>query len=65
VGLVQVDSVGLEPAEASLHGLGDPAARVSGMGGVGAHLSVELGGEEDVVAAAAQCPAHHLLGLAL
>ena len=35
------------------------------MGRIGAHLAVELGGEEDVVAAAPQCTPHHLLRFAL
>lgn len=65
VRLVEVDAVRLQPAEAAFHRLGDPAAGVAGVGGVGAHLPMELGGEENIVAASAQGPAHHLLGLAL
>ena len=52
VDLVQVDVVGVEPAEALLALADDPAARVALHVGVGAHVAVDLGRQHDVVAAA-------------
>jgi hypothetical protein len=65
VRLVQVNPVRLQAAEAALHSLRDPAPGVAGVGRVGAHLAMELCGQEDVVAAAPQGTANHLLGFTL
>ena len=53
VDLVEVDPVGLQPAQAVVDLADDPAPRVALHVGVVAHASVELGGENDGVAATA------------
>ena len=53
VDLVEVDPVGVEPAQALLALADDPSARVAARVRVFAHRRVELGGEHDVVAPAA------------
>ena len=64
VDLVEVDPVGLQPPQAGLHLLHDPAAGVPAPVGTVAHREMDLGGDDDAVAAAArQRPAHDLLGL--
>ena len=66
VHLVEVDPVGAQPPQRVLDRADDPAARVALLVGVLAHRVVELGGEDDVVAAAAgERLADDLLGLAL
>src|SRR5215210_3109747 len=65
VDLVEVDPVGVEPAQRVLDRAHDPAARVAAPVGILAHGVVELRGEDDVVAAAAgERLADDLLGLA-
>ena len=63
VHLVQVDVVGLQPAQAVLDLADDPAARVAAHVGILAHLAVRLGGQHHVVPAAAQGLADDLLRL--
>jgi hypothetical protein len=53
VDLVQIDPIGLQPAQAVLDLGDDPTARVAELVRIVAHRAVDLGGEEDVVAAAA------------
>ena len=53
VDLVEVDPVGAEPPQRVLDLPDDPAARVAAAVGVVAHRHVDLGREDDVVAAAA------------
>ena len=63
VDLVEVDPVRAEPAQRVLDRAHDPAARAALPVGVVAHRAVELGGQDDVVAAALQRLADDLLGL--
>ena len=56
VDLVQVDVVGLQPAQAVLDLAHDPAPRVAPLVRVVAHRAVDLGGEHDVVAPAPAAP---------
>ena len=66
VDLVEVDPVGAQSPQRVLDRADDPAARVALLVGVLAHRVVELGGEDDVVAAAAgERLADDLLGLAV
>jgi hypothetical protein len=53
VHLVQVDGVGPQAAKAVLAGLADVVGREATIVGSGAHRLVQLGGEHDLVAAAA------------
>src|SRR5215217_4819515 len=65
VDLVQVDPVRAQPAQAVLHFTDDPAARVAELVRVVAHLAVDLGGQDDVVALPVrERLAHDLLRLA-
>jgi hypothetical protein len=64
VDLVEVDPIGLEPAERILDLANDPAARVAELIGIVPHRPVHLGREHDVVApAAGECLADDLLRL--
>src|SRR3954451_478831 len=65
VHLVEVDPVGLEPAQAVLDLTDDPAPGVAETVHVVAHPAVELGGEDDVVATALERLADDRLGLAV
>ena len=64
VDLVEVDPVGAEAPQRVLDLGDDPAARTAAVVGVLAHRHAELGGQHDVVAAALECLADDLLGLA-
>jgi hypothetical protein len=64
VHLVEVDPVRPEPTQAVLDGEHDPAARAAAAVRVGAHRRGELRREHDAVAAAGDCLADDLLGLA-
>ena len=63
VDLVQVDVVGLQPAQARLDLAHQPAPAVAALVGVLAHRPVRLGRQHDVLAAALQGLADDLLGL--
>jgi hypothetical protein len=65
VDLVEVDVVDAEAPQRSLDRGDNPAAGVAALVGVGAHGAVELGGEHDVVAPAAQRLAHDPFGFAI
>jgi hypothetical protein len=65
VHLVEVDPLGLQPAQAVLDLLDDPAARVAEPVDVVSHAPVELRGQDDVVATPAQGLADDDLGLAV
>ena len=65
VDLVQVDPVGAQPPQRVLHLADDPAPRAALLVRVGAHRAVELGGQDDVVAATGERLADDLLRLAL
>jgi hypothetical protein len=64
--LVEVDPVGVQPPQRILDGAHDPTPRVAPLVRVVTHRVVELGGEDDVLAAAGgERFADDLLGLAL
>ena len=65
VRLVQVDVVGPQPTERVLDGAHDPSAGVAAPVRVGAHRSVELRGQDHVVATAGERLADELFGAAL
>ena len=65
VDLVEVDPVGVQAAQRVLDRPDDPAPGAALPVGVLAHGAVELGGQDDVVAAALEGLADDLLGLAL
>jgi hypothetical protein len=64
VDLVEVDVIGLQPAQRTLHGTGDPAARIALLVRIVAHRSMHLGGQHHMLAPALQRLADDLLGLA-
>ena len=64
VGLVQVDVVGVQPAQAVLDLLHDPPPRRTPLVGVVAHGRHELGGQHHAVAPPLERLADDLLGLA-
>jgi hypothetical protein len=67
VDLVEVDVVGLQPAQAGLHRIHDVAARGAAVVGPRAHVAIDLGGDDHVLSAYAQvlqALAQQLLGLA-
>jgi len=64
VDLVEVDVVGLEAAQGVFDGADDPAPRAALPVGVVAHGAVELGGEDDVVAASLDGFSDDLFGFA-
>ena len=65
VHLVQVDVVDLQPAQAVVAGLHDPAPRQAAALRIVAHRVAHLGGQHDLVAAAAQGLAEDRLGRAV
>lgn len=65
VDLVEVDVVDAKTAQGRFDSGDDPAARIAAPVGVWPHRAAELGGEDDVVAAAAQCLPDDLLGFAV
>src|SRR5690606_4905593 len=63
VDLIEVDAIGLQAPQARLDRADDPVARGAAAVGPAAHGEAELGGEDDLVAAAAiaEPPADHPL----